>query len=56
MSNATVDGHGEEQHEEQEGHELPKGALVLTLTYLVLLTMLWMQVYLQLLNSGGVPR
>jgi hypothetical protein len=44
---------GGEEHEE---HPLPKGALVITLSYLVLLTLLWFQVYMQMLNSGGVPR
>lgn len=53
MQHAPVD---EQDHDEEEAHELPKGALVLTLTYLTLLSMLWLQVYLQLLNSGGVPR
>jgi hypothetical protein len=35
---------------------LPRGALLLTLSFLALLVLLWMQVYLQLLMSGGIPR
>lgn len=41
--------------EAQGSHELPRGALVITIGYLVILTLLWVQVYLQLLNSGGIP-
>jgi hypothetical protein len=42
--------------EPPENHELPRGALLLTLSFLALLVLLWMQVYLQLLMSGGIPR
>jgi hypothetical protein len=42
--------------DEHEEHQLPVGALIITLSYLLLLTMLWVQVYLQMLNSGGIPR
>jgi hypothetical protein len=49
----TEQGAGEDEHEE---HPLPKGALVITLSYLLLLTLLWVQVYMQMLNSGGVSR
>ncbi|NWG21825.1 MAG: hypothetical protein HXY39_16080 [Chloroflexi bacterium] len=40
--------------EERESHELPRGALLITLTYLAVLATLWIQVYLQLLANGGV--
>lgn len=52
-TNPTEQGAGEDEHEE---HPLPKGALVITLSYLLLLTLLWVQVYMQMLNSGGVSR
>jgi cytoskeletal protein RodZ len=42
--------------EEHDSHELPRGALLLTLSFLLLLTLMWLQVYLQLLNEGGIPR
>ncbi len=48
----------EDRHETEEEHgtsELPRGALLITLSYLLLLTALWLQVYLHLLNSGGIP-
>lgn len=47
-----------EQHDDDEhaGHELPRGALLLTLSYLLLLALLWLQVYLKLLLSGGIPQ
>ncbi|HWQ13061.1 MAG TPA: hypothetical protein VNL77_09685 [Roseiflexaceae bacterium] len=53
---ARQDGETPEQEEEHEEHPLPKGALVMTLAFLVLITLLWTQVYLQLLTSGGIPR
>jgi hypothetical protein len=40
----------------EEEHPLPVGALIFTLSYLVLLTALWLEVYLQMLNSGGLPQ
>lgn len=43
-----------EETEEHENHELPRGALLITLTYLAILAGLWIQVYLQLLANGGV--
>lgn len=46
----------EPAEEEHENHELPRGALLLTLSFLLLLTVMWLQVYLQLLNEGGIPR
>jgi hypothetical protein len=46
--------HHQEEAEEQENHELPRGALLITLTYLAVLAGLWIQVYLQLLANGGV--
>jgi hypothetical protein len=42
--------------EEHDSHELPRGALLLTLSFLLLLTLMWLQVYLQLLSEGGIPR
>lgn len=42
--------------EEHEPHEPPRGALLITIGYLVLITALWIEVYLQLLSNGGVPR
>jgi hypothetical protein len=50
----TTAGHDPEA--EHESHPLPMGALLMILAYLVLLTLLWVQVYLQMLNSGGIPR
>lgn len=47
--------HAAEEHDEGS-HELPRGALLITITYLVIMTVLWLQVYLQLLNNGGIPR
>jgi hypothetical protein len=46
----------DDAEDEEEGHEPPRGALLITVGYLLILTGLWMQVYLQLLNSGGIPR
>ena len=42
--------------EVQESHEPPRGALLITCGYLVLICALWLQVYLQLISNGGVPR
>jgi hypothetical protein len=42
--------------DEHDNHELPRGALLLTLSFLLLLTVMWLQVYLQLLMNGGIPR
>lgn len=42
--------------EEHESHEPPRGALLITCGYLVLICALWLQVYLQLISNGGVPR
>ena len=47
-SDATAEGH--------ETHEHPRGALVITIFYLLLLVVLWVNVYLQLLSSGGIPQ
>ena len=44
------------EEEEHETHEPPRGALLLTFGYLLVIVSLWMQVYLQLLSNGGVPR
>ena len=43
-----------EETEDHENHDLPRGALLITLTYLAILAGLWIQVYLQLLANGGV--
>jgi hypothetical protein len=48
--------HGTEEEESHESEPLPVGALLMILSYLLLITVLWLQVYLQLLNSGGVPQ
>jgi hypothetical protein len=40
--------------EDHETHEPPRGALLITCGYLVLIVALWLEVYLQLLNNGGV--
>jgi len=42
--------------EAHEVHEHPRGALVLTIFYLLLLIVLWVNVYMQLLSSGGIPQ
>ncbi|ACL25828.1 MULTISPECIES: hypothetical protein [Chloroflexus] len=39
----------------EEDHEPPRGALMITLGFLLALSILWMQVYLTLLNNGGIP-
>ncbi|GAB4442024.1 MAG: hypothetical protein OHK0015_40040 [Chloroflexi bacterium OHK40] len=49
----TTPAPGDEEH---EPHEPPRGALLITIGYLALVTALWMQVYLQLLSNGGIPR
>jgi hypothetical protein len=53
VATEDVDLHDEEEH---ASHPLPVGALVIMLSYLLMLSALWVQVYLQMLNSGGVPR
>jgi len=35
-----------------EGHEPPRGALLITVLYLLLIAVLWVNVYLQLLQRG----
>lgn len=44
------------EEEDHESHEPPRGALLITCGYLVLVCALWLQVYLQLISNGGVPR
>jgi hypothetical protein len=39
-----------------DGHEPPRGALLITVGYLIILTILWMQAYLTLLSNGGIPQ
>lgn len=46
----------ETESEEHDTHEPPRGALLITCGYLVLICALWLQVYLQLISNGGVPR
>lgn len=41
---------------EHEEHEPPRGALLIMIGYLIVLSTLWLQVYLQLMTNGGVPR
>jgi cytoskeletal protein RodZ len=43
------------QSEHEDEHEPPRGALLITLGFLLALSILWMQVYLTLLNNGGIP-
>ncbi len=45
-----------DHEEEHEDHPLPKGALVMTLAYLAMITTLWLDVYFQLLSNGGIIR
>jgi hypothetical protein len=45
-----------EAEDEHEAHEPPRGALLITCGYLVLICALWLEVYLQLISNGGVPR
>ncbi|NJM05611.1 hypothetical protein HC891_04530 [Candidatus Gracilibacteria bacterium] len=45
-----------EHDDDHTSHELPRGALLITLGYLLLLTLLWLQVYTQLVMSGGIPQ
>jgi hypothetical protein len=45
---------GSDDHD--EGHEPPRGALLITVGYLIILTILWMQAYLTLLTNGGIPQ
>jgi hypothetical protein len=40
----------------EEGHEPPRGALLITVGYLIILTILWMQAYMTLLTNGGIPQ
>jgi hypothetical protein len=43
------------QSDHEDEHEPPRGALLITLGFLLALSILWMQVYLTLLNNGGIP-
>lgn len=45
-----------EAEDEHDEHEPPRGALVITCGYLLVICVLWLEVYLQLVSSGGVPR
>ena len=53
---APYPGDADQGADHEDEHPLPRGALVITLSYLTLLTVLWLHVYLQLLMSGGIPR
>lgn len=53
---AKADGQQPGEADSHEAHELPRGALVMTLAFLVLITVLWIQIYVMLLTSGGIPR
>jgi hypothetical protein len=50
------DEHEDEGEHEDEPHEPPRGALLITCGYLVMVCALWLEVYLQLISNGGVPR
>ena len=59
MATETVETTNEKTEihaEPEETHEHPRGALLITIFYLLLLTFLWIQVYMQLLNEGGIAR
>jgi hypothetical protein len=43
------------EDEHDDDHEPPRGALMIMLGFLLALSILWMQVYLTLLNNGGIP-
>ncbi|NTW02572.1 MAG: hypothetical protein HGA19_15050 [Oscillochloris sp.] len=45
----------EEDREEHESHEPPRGTLLIMIGYLLVTITLWMQAYLTLLNNGGLP-
>lgn len=45
-----------EESAEHEEHEPPRGALLIMIGYLIVLSTLWLQVYLQLMSNGGIPR
>ncbi|MEF3275225.1 MAG: hypothetical protein K6356_12650 [Chloroflexus sp.] len=47
--------HRPSDDEHDDDHEPPRGALFITLGFLLALSILWMQVYLTLLNNGGIP-
>ena len=50
-----ADDRGKPESDHEEEHEPPRGALLITLGFLLALSILWMQVYLTLLNNGGIP-
>jgi hypothetical protein len=50
QASAATQHTSDEAHDEQ--HELPRGALLLTITYLLLICLLWADVYLNLLGRG----
>ena len=51
----TAEVEAEAAHE-TEPHEPPRGALLITCGYLLVICALWLEVYLQLISNGGVPR
>ncbi|MDZ4721790.1 MAG: hypothetical protein SH847_25280 [Roseiflexaceae bacterium] len=54
MQEAHIQHSTDETDDENEEHPQPRGALVIMLSYLLLLTVLWLNVYLQMINSGGI--
>ena len=46
----------EAAEEEHDNEELPRGALLITLGFLALLALMWLQVYLKLLMDGGIAQ
>ncbi len=45
-----------DEHVHVQIHEPPRGALLITCGYLLVICALWLMVYLQLISNGGVPR
>lgn len=39
-----------------DDYGVPKGALLLTIAYLLLVTVLWANIYLELIHRGGLPQ
>lgn len=47
-------GSNEEPHDDDD--QLPWGALIMTLLFLVMLSALWIQLYLDLMTRGSIPQ
>lgn len=53
LNQGELEGRGQaEAHAEEEVHEPPRGALLITVAYLLIITALWIDVYLNLLGRG----